>query len=760
VTPPGACEGDLREDLDCDAFLDTRNEDRNGNGRLDQGEDLDFDGRLDLGFEDRNGNGILDDTPFPATLYPYGRLAPIQADRDYTVLQSRGIVTGPYYERFFDERSRLTLRQDLGVFIPDRRGNHDLKMGYVMERDAFDRSTDARDIRLERDAIEPECFINDEGEEECFGGQPPTVVALIPSERSIDADIEGTHLGMYVQELYKPTPNLSIGLGVRFDREKADTAGYSFFDPRIEAASQNRILALTGIERGGKDLSVGNADGVESKGILSDPLFSGAPSGDIHTATGFITDPLYVAALGRLTRHRSTIGFTLNQLGALFPDIVQGDELNVDLLAELGVRFQQQEQFTITNNNLAPRLSVAWDPFASGKTKVFATWGRYYDKLFLSTIVGEGDPERIARYYLQDPVGYETVFGSSPGPGGSARPVLGVVPNHNIGTLISKAPPSVTQVDRQLKTPFSDELTVGIEREIAPEMALSLRYIDRKFRDQLQDMDINHSLRFDPLTGEPVDRLGRLGSGDNDLIPGIPIPDGRPDLYLNNIFFNEVLRIGNFNEARYKAIEVAINKRMSRRWELQGSYTYSRAVGDAEEFQSRLGNDPSTLESEFGYLDFDQRHVVKLNGAVFLPGDWQLGFTSTWSSGLPYSIISRFFAVDNVSYEQFRTRYGFTTTDSQGRRFVSKPRNSERNHSVYDFNIRAKKSFVIGRSSAAVFVEVFNLLNSDDLRIFTFEPNKVAGGSVGNAAISSTAIQLDAERRFGRRFQVGFQFSF
>ena len=66
---------------------------------------------------------------------------------------------------------------------------------------------------------------------------------------------------------------------------------------------------------------------------------------------------------------------------------------------------------------------------------------------------------------------------------------------------------------------------------------------------------------------------------------------------------------------------------------MQGSYTYSRANGAAEDFQSRLGNDPSTVESEFGPLDFDQRHVVKLNATTFLPHDWQLGFSASWSSG-------------------------------------------------------------------------------------------------------------------------------
>jgi len=221
-----------------------------------------------------------------------------------------------------------------------------------------------------------------------------------------------------------------------------------------------------------------------------------------------------------------------------------------------------------------------------------------------------------------------------------------------------------------------------------------------------------------------------------------------------------VLRVGNSNSARYSAIEVELRRRMARRWQMQGSYTYSRAIGAAEDFQSRLGNDPSVVESEFGYLDFDQRHVVKLNGGFFLPGDWQIGVASQWASGLPYSIVSRFFALDNVDYEQFRTRYGFTEFDGEQLKFRSISRNSERNGSTLSIDASARKNFVWGRTTWGVSLEVFNLLNRDELRIYTYEPSRATGFDAGSATLLSSPLQLDAQRPFGRRFQLGFQFTF
>jgi hypothetical protein len=584
------------------------------------------------------------------------------------------------------------------------------------------------------------------------------VVALLPTERRLDQEAGGSSVGLYLQDTYKPRPNLSFGLGVRFDREVADSSGFTPFDPQHERDEFDRLLALSGRERAGSDLQFGDGDGVRSLGIESDP-FATAESGVLRPEFAAIAEGLQDASIGRLTQHRSTFEFTLDQLEDLFPDLFVDGEIDPESLAQLGVRFQEPQTFRVTNDNLAPRLALSWDPWSDGRTKLFATWGRYYDKLFLNTVAGEQGVERLARYYVFDRSGLDArALGD--------RTVRTGDPTHNIGPLLSKSPPSVTQVDRQLRTPFNDEFTIGFERELAPEVSLSIRYIDRKFRDQLQDIDVNHELRFNPATGAPIDQVGSLTDVEVRVFSettGIPAEDGRPDLYINNFFFNQVLRVGNFNEARYKAIELEILKRLSRRWQLQTSYTYSRAVGSAEDFQSSLGNDPSTVESEFGHLDFDQRHVVKLNATTFLPGDWQLGVAASWSSGLPYSVISRFFALDDVGYQQFRTRFGFTTKDEAQNDLVFNAlrRNSERNDSVYDLNLRAKKSFVFGRVSAALFLEMFNVLNSDDLHIVTFQPAPGGAGLTSHdVGVGADRLQLNATRRFGRRYQVGFQFDF
>ena len=285
-----------------------------------------------------------------------------------------------------------------------------------------------------------------------------------------------------------------------------------------------------------------------------------------------------------------------------------------------------------------------------------------------------------------------------------------------------------------------------------------MTYVRRDFREQLQDVDLNHNTRIDPATGRFADNFGiekqpeGAGFGNESTGRADRQPDGEPDLYIQNLFFNRVLRLGNYNAESYRGLEFEMVRRLSRKWQMNGSYTYSRSQGDAESFLSKNGDDPTLTEFESGFLDYDQRHVVKLNATAYIPGDWQIGGTAQWASGLPFSMIQEFDAQDNVGYVQSRRRFG--QFDRIGV-FQSENRNDHRNHAAYVFNARARKSFVLGKASAGAFFEVFNILNSDDLRVYTINPGPPAADSP-----VQRALQVDEVRQFGRRFQFGIQIDF
>jgi hypothetical protein len=450
-----------------------------------------------------------------------------------------------------------------------------------------------------------------------------------------------------------------------------------------------------------------------------------------------LSNQLLRAKTSRLTQHHISTSIVAKNLESLYPeeafDPATG-EINHEFLRQQGAVFQEQEAFRLTNNNLAPRLALSWDPWSDSKTKIFASWSRFYDKLFLNTVTPEEGPDQISRYYKKDDTGI-TEAG---------------IPNNGVGEPISKAPPSTVQVDRGLQTPFTDEWSIGFERELAPEISIRMNFIKRNARDGLQDRDINHEVRFG-ADGDYLDQVGRLVLGQGQGAGGARIADATPDLYINNFFFNQVFRLGNYNSSEYKGVELEIAKRLSRKWQMNASYTYSRAQGDAEDFLSQLGDDPATLPYEYGYLNFDQRHVVRFNGTTFLPADWTLGGIMTWASGLPYSVITTQFALDNYDYGQLRTLWGVITNNTSGTQFAGETRNTRRNESVLNIDLQASKAFVIGKFNSRLFLAVANVLNSDDLTITDYEPANSNRGA---------NLQLDAERRFGRRYQIGFQFEF
>jgi hypothetical protein len=136
LTPLSGCEGERREDQNC-------------NGVLDEG-------------EDRNGNGYLDDRPFPrfdeeivlndgaiislAGFYPYRSARPTPQDRDFLIDQRTELTQGPNFASFNSITGRDTLRSDLTLFIPDWHGQHDLKMGAVLEREEYENNFNLRPV--------------------------------------------------------------------------------------------------------------------------------------------------------------------------------------------------------------------------------------------------------------------------------------------------------------------------------------------------------------------------------------------------------------------------------------------------------------------------------------------------------------------------------------------------------------------------------------------------------------------------------------
>ena len=633
-------------------------------------------------------------------------------------------VSGSYFQTFDDNRQRLTVSSKATLYGGSFWGmSHQFKMGLTAENERYFRRLDRRP-NLTR-------FILNFNDDDTGGDVEPQTIAIIFANvsvpRTADVRATGTNWGLFVEDQVRIRQNLSMTLGLRFDREEINSNGNTPLDPERELAG-----FLKRIESGGA------------------------------------VDP-GTALTQFFTRYENVEDF-VNQLAQDLGE--DPDNIPLSQAARQSFfwpRARHRENISIVNNNFAPRFSLSWDPWSNNKTRFAVTAGRYYDKLFLNIPLIE-----------LEPAGANLIFNSEPRAGGVFE-VTGLRASVNPTVNISA-------VDRGLGTPYQDEWTFGFEREIFAETSISIDYINRRFRDQLQDIDLNHApgdygrcvaaSTSAPATiqqvmpGDP-DYNPEFGFGDGiiddcggeiirqplqeDEDPVAAItdsgvrlekPDGVADLYLQNPGWGDIFLVGNFNKIDYDGVVLALTRRQYRSWEMQASYTYSKAKGDGEDFQQQLGDDRSLLQDEAGYQSYDQRHVVKLNATTITPWGFRLGTAISWESGLPFSLLAQELSFDQI-LPQLANAGG--NIGRVRRTYLTRVRNDQRNDAYYNVDVKFTKEMNLGRGlNMQISAEVFNLLNDGTLLIFN--------------PLNSTGQQINGRnvdiRRFGRSWQLGFKLAF
>src|SRR5439155_7213670 len=85
---------------------------------------------------------------------------------------------------------------------------------------------------------------------------------------------------------------------------------------------------------------------------------------------------------------------------------------------------------------------------------------------------------------------------------------------------------------------------------------------------------------------------------------------------------------------RYRAMEVRVDKRMSNRWQLLGSYTLASAKNTIE----GLPTDQFNTAAEYNWADPDRRHRLTVSSIVQIPGGVQASGIVRYQSSLPVNI--------------------------------------------------------------------------------------------------------------------------
>jgi hypothetical protein len=149
-----------------------------------------------------------------------------------------------------------------------------------------------------------------------------------------------------------------------------------------------------------------------------------------------------------------------------------------------------------------------------------------------------------------------------------------------------------------------------------------------------------------------------FGTGQvGGLVPNAGLP---ANFFVANPQFLSTYLTSNFGGSSYNSLQVQAVRQLSGGLFLQGSYVWSKALGEDDGQSSTLQGDYRTLRNpslDKALLSFDHRHVFKANGIYELPvgrgrrfghgmnaildgviGGWQTGWNYTYYTGAPVTL--------------------------------------------------------------------------------------------------------------------------
>lgn len=207
------------------------------------------------------------------------------------------------------------------------------------------------------------------------------------------------------------------------------------------------------------------------------------------------------------------------------------------------------------DDKLAPRLGLAWDATGDGRTKVYASWGIFYDITKLQLSFGFGGFSSVGYRYTLDSGDIGAIVDNPDCPPTCPGTLLS---RSEVGVLLND--PDDSHIDPALRQTRLQEAVAGIERELASNLAVSARYVHKQVDRAVEDVGTR-------VAGQTGTRFVIANPGfsiASSFVPELgttahPLPKARRD---------------------YDAIELALDRRLSYGWSARLSYTWSRLAGN------------------------------------------------------------------------------------------------------------------------------------------------------------------------------------
>ena len=383
-----------------------------------------------------------------------------------------------------------------------------------------------------------------------------------------------------------------VGLYNAFDK---DNAGYFYFDDRWRMSIETKFSILQLELAGTHDLKTGVSYSrtlwEQQYGYAGNLMFA-----DLNALT-YDPDTLQNYYWVETTGPYSFTAKS-DHLGFFVQDVYKP-------IDNLTFRFGSRYDKSVLRNDVGekiidvglwgPRFSVIWDPWSNGKTKIVGSAGRFN---------ATGRLE-VASFMAQSGLGTKLnlgeYFGEFEAP---ASNNYYYTPNENTNSLA-----------KNLTAPYSDEFSVGGERELIQDLAMALYFTGKFTRNLWAADDLN--LVWDE------DGYNVMGSRD-----------GSSERRLR-------LRSPNIGQRNYFRTDLGLKRHMADRWAVEANYslTYSRGTVMGSP-STVLAVSPQVKHYIDSSLFTDVRHDVSAGFSWDIPDDpWttRLGGVIFYESGNPQS---------------------------------------------------------------------------------------------------------------------------
>ncbi len=351
-------------------------------------------------------------------------------------------------------------------------------------------------------------------------------------------------------------------------------------------------------------------------------------------------------------------------------------------LPENAIEFDFQDK-------LAPRLGFSWDVGGKQKTKVYGSYGNYYDITKLEMPRGSfGADKWIAYLYPLNTTNWTSLPNGCTISTNNAAinpcPALGTPVTRNL-----RAPTDPrTAIDPNLKPMENREFQLGVEYQVTKNSVVSARYVNKKLLNTIEDIG------YLDAEGNEIYTTGNPGKGIVACTPTslFPCPE-----------FPQAEAIRD-----YEAIELSFNRRFADNFSVRASYTYSKLSGNYSGLASsdEFGRTDPNVARYFdgwvygydsqdrivdGVLNTDRPHAFEMQGTYRMPWAMTAGLNFSYVSGGPVS----------------------TDASYNGVNFFPNGRNDMgRLDSIMNFDLMLAQPFQLGGVQVELAVNVLNLFDA------------------------------------------------